>query len=175
MCKYRVIGRCMNGVHAVGYVLQSLNSQQNSIVAKSVVDELALNRSIVNVTGQVYDGKVFLKGVKCKLIDLPNCTVDGKIITKDARSIEDKNTWNIIARIVNGKNIVGYRVAGVSTSGIEVEKNLSRDTIITLAKGGQIKNARVQMSNGKTLLRGNGCELAQLPSIRMNVHQTVNA
>ncbi len=165
---YIITGRCLEGVRVKGYVVKHIETGECKVISKADTEYLAQSKQIINCTGQVYEGKVVLKGTKCKLVDLPNYDLQGKLIQKD-KSADNKNVplLSIKARIVDGKNTIGYVIYGLTMSGESMEKKIERDKVLVLAREGKISNARVQMFNNKPLLRGVKCELAQLPVVRV--------
>ena len=166
---YKIIGRYTEGVKVIGYALQNADTGEVGVINKQIVEQLALSKAIMNCSGQFYDDKVVLKGINCKLVNLPNCTADGRIVSKEKELISNKQEpLYINARIVDGKNIVGYRLFRLNDNGDKVEKNIERDKVLQLARSGLIANARVQRSNDKLLLRGVKCDLAQLPMMRLS-------
>lgn len=164
--KYIVIGRYAEGVNVLGYVLQDTITGQTNLMPRSTVEELAMNKFIGNISAQIYGGKVILKGLNCKLSSLPNYDSNGNIVTKQDKKCQTSEELKLSARILSGKTTIGY-VISVLNNGVECnKKKISREDTMKLARKGLISNARVQMSNGKPVLRGVSCELAKLPSLR---------
>ena len=154
---YAIVGRYMDGVRVIGYDLETVGEGKRLRLPKKAVETLALNKQIINCTAQKYtDPKtnkvmVVLKGVGCKISDLP-CININKPEKKDKRAV-------IVKRIVEGKYTYGYTVLTYSGE----ERDLTREQVMELARRGALKNARAQMLKGKLLLRGVNCELAKLP------------
>lgn len=159
---YCIIGRYMDGVRVIGYEMESVDGQRDRMT-KRQVEELALNKQVINCTAQKYinpktnEETIVLKGVGCKLSSLPYISLNKNKGKVDKRGL-------IIERIVDGKNTLGYVVELHSG---EV-KNITREQTMMLARKGSLKNARAQMSRGELLLRGVKCDLAKLPVIRAN-------
>ena len=163
-----LIGRCLNGVKVVGYVIMDKNTKIVRVISKEETDYLVMNKAVDNCIGQIYEGKVLLKGLNCKLIDLPNYGLDGRLITKEISQTEKNQAYlSITARIMKGKSTIGYVIYGLGNSGEAMEKNIEREKVLTLAQEGKLTNARAQKFNNKLLLRGVNCELAQLPVVRV--------
>jgi len=157
---YYIIARYMDGVRVVGYEVESVEGHRDRMT-KRQVEELALNKQIINCTAQKYTNPkknketVVLKGVGCKLSDLPTIRLNKKSGEIDKRGV-------IVARIVDGKNTVSYAIRkynGEITS-------VSRDNTMLLARKGALKNARAQRSKGELLMRGVKCDLAKLPIVK---------
>lgn len=166
--EYVILGRCLNGVRVNAYVIKHTGTGVVSIVSKKETEYMAEKKQIINCTGQVYGGKILLKGTNCKLVDLPNYDLNGQLITKD-KDISNKEIADlkIVARIVTGKNTVGYVIYKLDSNGNVDKRSIEREKVLVLAREGKIVNARVQMFNSKPLLRGVKCELAQLPVVRV--------
>jgi hypothetical protein len=168
MAQYRIVGRCMDGVHVVGYVLMDLITGERRIVTTEETHYLVLNKQVDNCKGQLYNGQVYLKGVGCKLIDLPTYDKYGRPIEKVQKvKYKPRATAIIIGRILNDRNVIGYIVQAIDSNGNVVKKRLKREEVIKLAREGKIANARVQMFNGEYILRGVGCNLSQLPAVNI--------
>lgn len=164
--KYNIIGRYSEGVSVLGYVMQDLNSGHTELFNRKAVEELALGKRINNVTAQVYEGKVIMKGIDCKLSNLPSYDKTGTIICKQNKEEERTEDIIIVGRLVKGKNAIGYKIALRNNGDTVNSKYISREKAVELAKQGYITNARVQMCNGESVLRGVSCDLAKLPSVR---------
>ena len=164
--KYMAIGRYVEGVNVLGYVLRDMNNGTTGLVRRSEVEKLALDKMIGNIAAQVYNGKVIMKGQDCKLSELPNYDSEGTILDTRLKGCGNSEEIMLSARILDGKSTIGYTVSLVC-NGVTVDnKQVTREKAIKLARNGYIANARVQMSNGKPILRGMNCDLAQLPILR---------
>lgn len=165
---YTVVGRCLEGVKVIAYVIKDNVTMNTSIVSKDATERLVMNKLVENCTGQFYDGKIIIKGVNCKLTDMPNYNLSGDIIVKEVMGKAKKVAkLEIRARVVYGKTTVGYIVRSLDSSS-NTDRRLDRKTVVELARDGKIANARAQRFNDKMLLRGVNCELSQLPIIRIN-------
>lgn len=160
--RYIVIGRYTEGVSILGYMVQDLATGEKAVLNRKNVEMLALNKNIENVTAQVYNGKVIMKGSNCKLSELPKYDKHGNLITATQKQPTVTEEIIITDRIGDGKTITGYVVALINNGVKCSEARLSREKVMELARDGKIANARVQMSNGKPVLRGVKCELAKL-------------
>lgn len=161
--RYTVTARYMDGVKVTAYHLVDAYGNGRK-VDRNVVAQLALDKLILNVSAQMYNNTIVIKGIKCKLTDLPVIDeISGKIKgEQDNKSKQNVGKYSIIARILLGKSIYGYVLSNVNGD----KKKVSRDVVLNLARDGKIINARAQLYGGKMLLRGVGVELAQLPVIR---------
>lgn len=156
--KYKVVGRCMDGVKVIGYVvINNLGIKEYKV--KDELYQLALDKHVVNCSAQLYDDKVVLKGIGCQLAKLPKLNKYGETIEKVENNTK---TAIIVGKITDRKEVVGYRVQFNDGNNINY-KNISRDKLLILAKNKKIDNARVQMLNNKMLLRGVNCDLTKLP------------
>lgn len=163
MGEYTLVGRQTSGTNVIGYIVMENRSGCVMPMRKEIVYKLALNKQISDVVAQNYKGKITMKGVKYKISELPVYDSNGNII-QDSEPQENKKIY-IVYKVVNGKNTLAYGIeirVGNRTVNSAV---LSRDTIIKLAKQGAIENARYQSSNGKDILRGVRCNIAELPSV----------
>lgn len=162
--KCKIITRYMDGVKVIGYGLID-NLGNHHVMAKDTVEQIALTKQIVNCTAQRYRDTIVMKGINCKLIDLPVIEVSsGKIRGEDDNNKKKimKNQITLIGRITKGKTTVGYVVK--TTNG--EEKKLSRNKVLVLARQGKISNARAQLYGERLILRGVGFELTQLPVLK---------
>lgn len=165
MSKLKVIGRCLDGVKVIAYVVSDENGQK-AILPKKEVEEMVLQKKISNVAGQLYEGRVNLRGAGFKLVDLPKYDMQG--VRLDEMAIKKvRNTYSLRAKLVKGREILGYVVQKIGDNGEYIEKKMPRDQVMELASHGKIANVRVQMNNGKPIMRGVARELEGLPTIRL--------
>jgi len=168
--EYAIVGRYMDGKEVTGYHLQNAESGKNQRFSREQVAFMVGRKQITNCSGQIYQDKLILRGVGISLDDLPvQQESTGELSRTDnigkvrkGTSAEDAmNQYIIVASIVNGRDTLGYVIqnAGGATA------QINRDKLLALAKESKIGNARVQMYNGKYLLRGVGCNLNELPVI----------
>ncbi len=174
---FKLEARVMEGVRVIEYILQTETGERVRL-PKAMVDELALNKQIVDCSAQVYpDPKtnkrvVILRGKDRKITDLP--VIDRA--TGESRDSEaekkatNKYQYKIIASVTEGRTKNGYVLGRVTSTGDVKREIKSRRQVMELARQGLIANARAQVAdvNGekRLILRGVNCDLAKLPSIR---------
>ena len=161
---YRIIGRSLCGVKVIGYMLENVMTFERGIYSKKQTEELALNKQIVNCTAQIYKDKIIIKGIRCKLVELPDFNENGIQIKK--KHMEDKHTIVIVSRVMRGKHNLAYVLEYRINNNTIDTRTLEREKVLNMAREGLIENARVQKLNNRYLLRGVKCELSQLPVIR---------
>lgn len=166
--EYQIVGRYMSGKSVTGYHLQSIDSGKSGRYTKEQVCFLVGRDQITNCTGQIYQDTILLRGKGMSLDDLPvqyedgdtrNMDKVGKVrrCTDTASAMEQ---FLIVGTIKAGRNTVGYVIQNAGC-GI---KRVKRQQVLELAAAGKIGNARIQNYQGRTLLRGVGCNLDELPS-----------
>lgn len=165
MSKYTIIGRQKNGTTIDGYILRDNATGAILPFPKNQVYKLALNKMISDVTAQVYQGRVTMKGTKYRISELPCYDVHGNKISKGNEQYVSKPKVIINGKCTDGKNVTGYRVAVVVDGIIQRQSVLNREKVMELARNGMISNARYQTSNGIGILRGVDCKLANLPNV----------
>jgi len=169
--EYQIVGRYMDGKEVTGYHLQSLESGKSGRYTKEQVYYLVGRGQVTNCEGSLYKDKVLLRGVGVSLDDLPVQQEDGSLrrtdnigkVRKGTSAADAMTQFMIVGTLVSGRNTVGYviRNAGGATT------NVNREQLLALASQGRIGNARVQNYNGKTLLRGVGCNIDELPKTQV--------
>lgn len=165
MNNVKMIGRCLDGVKVIAYVLVD-EAGKKAIVPKQDVENMVMNKGISNVTGQLYEGRVNLRGVGFKLVDLPKYDLHG--VRLDEKAIKKaRNVYSLRAKIVKGREILGYVVQKIGDNGEYLEKKMKREEVMKLASEGKIANVRVQMNNGVSIMRGVARELEGLPAIKL--------
>ena len=166
--QYQIVGRYMSGKEVTGYHLQSIETGKSGKFSRDQVAFLIGREQITNCTAQIYQDKVLLRGKGMSLEDLPIQYEDGTTknteqlgkIAKGADASQVMEKFIVVGAIKSGRNTVGYIIQNAGC-GI---KRIKRQQVIELAQQGKIANARVQMYQGKALLRGVGCNLDELPS-----------
>ena len=166
--EYQIVGRYMDGKEVTGYHLQSMETGKSGRYTREQVAYLVGREQITNCVGQIYQDKVLLRGKGMSLEDLPVQQEDGTLkrtesvgkIRRGTTASDAMEQWMIVGTIKSGKNTVGYVVQNAGC-GI---KRVKRNQVIDLARDGKIGNARVQMYNGRELLRGVGVNLDELPT-----------
>lgn len=162
--KYTIEGRFMDGVKVLGYYLSTSQGRRIAATAEQV-KMLALNRKITNCTAQRCGDEIRIKGDGVKLSKLPvvqRGEIQRKADKDTGRVAVQKGKFAMVGRYMDGKNIQAYKL----TDGVSNYK-VSRAKVMAMAKAGDIVNARVQMDNGKEILRGaKGQSLRELPIAR---------
>lgn len=143
--EYQITGRYTKGKELVGFHLQSIESGKSGKFPKEFVAYLIGKEVVTNCTAQIYKGRLLFRGKGISLDDLPTASFDEDLST----SAEE---LTIVGALKSGNRTVGYAVQNIG-GGLS---KYSRAKVIKLAQEGQITNARVQMYQGKPLLRGKG-------------------
>lgn len=164
--RYEVIGRYMAGKRVEGYMVRDRSTGIAAVVSRNKVEQLALNGNIRNVTAQNYGDRVVLKGIGCKLSEMPNYDINGNLVETGWNEAQKQSFERIVARIVDGRQTVGYVIEVVVNGRSAGFKELSRENTIAMARLNRLSNARAQMSQGRLVLRGVNCELTQLKTVR---------
>lgn len=165
--EYQIVGRYMDGKEVTGYHLQSLETGKAGRYTKEQVIFLVGRDQITNCDGQLYQDKVLLRGKGISLDSLPVQQESGMLSRTDnigkirrGTSVEDAMTQVLlVGTIVEGRNVIGYIVQNAGGG----QGKISREQLLTMARAGKIGNARVQMYQGKPILKGVDCDLKQLP------------
>ena len=166
--EYQIVGRYKDGKEVTDYHLQSIDTGKSGRFSKELVCYLAGRGQITNCTAQIYKDQVILRGNGMSLDDLPIINEDGALknadglgkVRKGTSAIEAIEMFNIVGIVKSGRSIAGYVL---QNAGCGIKK-FKRPQVIEMAKAGKIGNARVQMSNGREILRGIDCKLDELPT-----------
>lgn len=160
--KYEIIGRVLKGTSVMAYRIKDRTDNSTSIVEKSIVEQLTLNRQIYNCNAQIYNDIVNMKGVNCKLNKLPKFTMNGEPVPEVEKPKKKAPAdLKLIGKVQNGRKISDYIVVALNDTSKKMK--VPKDTVIQLAQDGRILNAKIQMNNGVPMLRGAyGVNLAQL-------------
>lgn len=164
--KYEIIGRIPKGTSVVGYLLLDRKSNAKVKLDKQIVEQLALNKQIYNCFAQVYGDIVNLKGIHCKISEMPkydtNCNKIREITDKRNASAQ----YKLLGRIMNGKEVMEYIMASLDKPDDIVR--IEKAEVVKLAEYGRIENITCQNNNGKVMLRslGKTDELSKLKSIQ---------
>lgn len=168
--EYQIVGRYMDGSKVTGYHLQSLEAGKSGRYTREQVIYLVGRGQVTNCEGQIYKEELLLRGVGMDLASLPvqsdrtgetsRAEGQGKI-RKGATGADIMTQLNLVEAITNGRQVVGYTLRNAAGA----VKRATRADVMTLARDGRLGNARVQMCNGKELLRGVGYNLNDLPQI----------
>lgn len=166
--KYYIIGRYANGKEVTAYELQEKSGQHKKYTREAVCFLIGKG-AIANATGQMHKAEVIIRGSGVDFSKLPVVQEkDGSLTRTESLGRVRKGTDAsqamtqvlLVGRVDKGTTTIGYEV---STAGGQI-KQISREQTLQLAKAGRIGNARVQMWQGKPLLRGvGGLDLKKLP------------
>ena len=167
--RYKIVGRVTNGTSVLAYVVADGIEKKNKIIPKNIVEQLALSKQIYNCTGQVYGNIVNLKGINCKLNQLPRYNMNGERVgtAESAKNIAKKNKADlkIVAKVQNGRVISAYIVKRLDVEDDRGTK-ISRQEILNLARSGRIINAKCQKNENTYMLRAApGYTLSNLPVV----------
>lgn len=165
--EYQIVGRYMDGKEVTAYHLQSLDTGKAGRYTREQVAYLVGRGQVTNCEGQIYQDKLLLRGKGISLEDLPVQQENGDLSRTDnlGKIRRGTNTNDVLTQvmivgsIVRGRNVLGYVIQNAGGGQAKVE----RDRLIELARAGRVGNARVQMYNGKPILKGVDCDLSQLP------------
>lgn len=169
--QYQIVGRYMDGKEVTGYHLQSLDTGKSGKYNKEQVCFLVGRDQVTNCEGQIYQDKVLLRGKGISLDDLPVQQENGSLSRTDnigrvrrGTSASDAMTQVVIVgSVVRGRNVLGYVIQNAGGGKTQVE----RDKLLELARAGRVGNARVQMYQGRMILKGVGVDLSQLPKVEV--------
>lgn len=176
--QYQIVGRYMAGKEVTAYHLQSIETGKAGRYSREQVAYLVGRDQITNCVGQIYQDKLLLRGKGMSLEDLPVQQEDGTLkktdnigkVRRGTSAADAMEQWMIVGTLKSGKNTVGYVV---QNAGCGIKK-VKRQQVIELARAGKIGNARVQMYQGRELLRGVNVNLDELPSENIGITPTNN-
>lgn len=160
--KYEIVGRIQHGTSVMAYMIKDRVENSTSIIEKGIVEQLALNKQIYNCNAQLYGNIVNMKGVNCKLNQLPKYTENGDLVPEEEKPKKKAPAdLKLIGKVQTGRVITDYVVAALKDTSKKMK--VPKETVLQLAQEGRILNAKVQMNNGELMLRGNyGVNLSQL-------------
>jgi hypothetical protein len=169
--QYEIIGRISDGSFVSEYVLR--NRMYNTIekVEKHIVEQMALDKQIYNCKAQRYNNIINLKGINCKISQMPKYDKQGNLIKE--RDIENSNSVSnkskgtntdleITGKVYSGREVTEYILKYIDRPE-EDGMIVPRYMVIQLVKDGRIKNTTCQKCNNTVILRGN---LSKVESIR---------
>lgn len=163
--KYEIVGRITNSTSVVAYMLSDKQTGQLIPMEKGMVEQLALSKNIYNCTAQLYNNLVNLKGINCQLSKLPKYDINGTLLDDEKTKSKIVADIKIVGKIQNGKSITHYVV--IILNNPTKTYTIDKERIKELALNGRIINAKCQMNNGETLLRGaNGYTISQLKTYK---------
>lgn len=160
--RYEILGRVTEGTTVCGYVIKDRSNGNVEFMDKGKVESLALKKNVYNCTAQVYRDIINLKGINCKLNQLPKFDVNGnrinKVVPTSKKVVAD---LKIIGKITNGRYISDYVV--ISKDNPSKKMKLPREIVLKLAEEGRIMNAKSQVCGNTIVLRGDmGQNLSEL-------------
>lgn len=160
--KYEIVGRIQHGTSVMAYMVKDRVENSTSIIEKGIVEQLALNKQIYNCNAQLYGNLVNMKGVNCKLNQLPKYTETGDLVPEEEKPKKKAPAdLKLIGKVQTGRTITDYVVVALKDTSKKMK--VPKETVLQLAQEGRILNAKVQMNNGELMLRGNyGVNLSQL-------------
>lgn len=162
--RYVLVGRITEGTYVKGYVVFDRYSKTKSTMEKGVVEQLALNKQVYNSTAQVYGNIVNMKGINCKLSELPRFDEHGNKVTKTSKEVNTRKAeYEIVGKVQKGRKVLGYVLVKLNSNQKD-KYNLEKSQVLKLAREGKILNAKCQMYGDKLMLRAaNGYDLTKLP------------
>lgn len=149
---FQIIGRYMDGTSVTGYSIMAKNTGESRVVSRDTVAFLCGRGQILNATGRVYNGKFQLVGKDCNIESLP--IVNAKAFSSNGRTnnklnSNQMNQLTLVKVIKRGRDTVGY--IAVNSAGAEYKLSVAR--VVELGRCGRLSNARINMSNGRTIIR----------------------
>ncbi len=176
--QWQIVGRYMSGTEVTGYHLQSIETGKSGRFTRAQVCYLVGRNQITNCTGSLAKDGVILTGRGMNLASLPSVqenngklknTGEGGRVKRGTSNGAAMEQFTLISSIKAGNRVLGY---GVKNYGGAIKK-LQLSVVLKLAQSGKINNARLQMWNGKPLLRGVGCNLNSLPVEKIQLASNV--
>ena len=159
--RYELVGRVTKGTSVVAYIVKDKATNKISQMEKGVVEQLALNKQIYNCNAQIYNNLVNLKGINCRLNQLPKYDNYGQKLGTDDNKKQASADLKLIGKIQCGREVQEYVVIYVDDP--ENKMKIPRDMVLRLAQEGRIINAKSQMNGNSIMLRGtSGNNLAHL-------------
>lgn len=169
LAQYEIIGRVPNGTSIVGYVIRNRMNGEVSILQKGIVEQLALCKNIYNATAQIYNNVVNLKGIGCKLSQMPKYSANGAVIDNiETKKYQIEPFLKIIGRVQRSRVICGYILEYKDKEDNIIRKKFDKDKVLELARAGYIINAKAQLNNGELMLRGIDEDLGMLKTFKEN-------
>lgn len=161
--RYEIIGRVTERTSVIAYIIKDNHSGGNIYpMEKSMVEQLALNKQIYNCTGQIYGNIINLKGINCKLNQLPRYDrLGNKVIDENKGKRKVTADLELVGKVQKGRVITDYIL--ISLTNPDKPFKLPRDMVLKLAQEGRVVNAKSQKNGEEIMLRGvEGFNLAQL-------------
>lgn len=159
--QYEIVGRVPCGTSIEAYMLADKYTGNITKIDKDLVNQLALNKQIVNCTAQIYGDGINLRGINCKLSELPIYDALGNKEVKHSINIESNKDLILIGKVTKGRIITDYVIAYVDKPNLKIR--FPKEIVIQMVKAGRIKNVTYQNNKGHIVLRGiNGTNLSKL-------------
>lgn len=155
--KYEIIGRITKGTTVSAYMLKDKTNGRVFKMEKGIVEQLALQKQIYNCNAQTYNNLVNLKGINCKISQLPKYDEKGdKIVETVKHKKRSTADLQLIGRVQCGRGVSDYIVIPINEPSKKMK--LPRDLVIQLAQEGRLINAKSQMNGTEIILRGTAGE-----------------
>lgn len=155
--KYEIVGRITKGTSVEAYMLRDRQKNVLHKIEKGIVEQLALQKQIYNCNAQVYNNIVNLKGINCKISQLPKYDENGnKIVNRIIPRKRMTADLQLVGKVLCGRGISDYIV--VSLNDPSKKMKLPRDLVLQLAQEGRLVNAKSQMNGTDIILRGTAGE-----------------
>lgn len=150
---YTILNPIKEGTVIIGYKLSNRHGQELT-KTRDEVNELAMLGYITNAKARMENGVITLKGVGCRLRELPALQI---------KRMNAPKKYIVTHRIISNRKIIGYIVLDEGGS----SRKISVSDGIELARRKRIHNVGIQKySNSDYRLRGkNGFSLESLPTI----------
>lgn len=159
--KYDIIGRVINGREVVAYIVKDKLTESEQVLEKGILEQLALNKQIYNCAAQLYNNTVVLKGINCKISQLPKYSSDDLSLIIDEPKELVQPSWRLVGKVQHGRRVTAYMLVSLLDSKTLIK--LSKEEVLNLAKDGHIANAKVQRNGKSLMLRGTpGNDISQL-------------
>ena len=169
LAQYEIIGRVPNGTSIAGYVVRNRMTGEVTMLQKGIVEQLALCKNIYNASAQIYNNIVNLKGIGCKLSQLPKYSATGELIdTNNTKKYQVEPFLKIIGRVQKYREICGYILEYRDREDKIIRKKFTKEKVLELARAGYITNAKAQLNNGELMLRGIDEDLGALKTFKEN-------
>lgn len=162
--RYTLIGRIMKSTSVVAYVINDRVNGQIYPLDKGIVEQLALNKQIYNSYAQVYNRVVIMKGIGCKISELPKCNEKCEPLERvNSKNTDHNYEYKITGKIISGRKVLGYIIVRLKDNSAH---RVDKTTVMQWAMSDKIINAKCQRNNGNMILRAsNGYDLSNLPTV----------
>lgn len=151
--RYTIVGRVTSGTSVIAYIVKDSLNNSAYPIEKGVIEQLALNKQIYNCTAQIYGSIVNLRGIGCKLNQLPRYDSNMQPVSNKKVSKKIVAEFEIVGKVQKGRTIEAYVIKSLNEPDKPLIK-MSRENIMKLAKQGRIINAKCQTNKDEIMLRG---------------------